>query len=345
MKALCKTQPAKGAEYIDVDIPQIKKDELLVKIYKTSICGSDIPVYNYTGWAPQRIPIPFIFGHELCGTVVEVGADAYGFEKGDFISIESHVWCGQCYECRHNHRDVCAHNQTIGLDRPGGFAEYAAIPARCGWKHKDESLKDIGSIMEPLGNAVYATLANDINGKTVLVNGMGAQGLFAANVAKACGAAKVIATETSAFRKKLAEQMGADRIIDPSESGALEKIIRASGDEKGVDVVIEMSGHPAGIDLALRAIKPAGHFVAFGLPGGPVTLDYANLIVFKGVQIQGLTGRQVYESWYTMDALLRSGKIDPRPVITHQFEMKDFDKAFAAMTDPERKCGKVIMVP
>jgi threonine 3-dehydrogenase len=169
--------------------------------------------------------------------------------------------------------------------------------------------------------------------------------LFSANVAKACGAAKVIGTETSAFRKKLAEQMGVDVIIDPSESGALEKILKASGEARGVDVVIEMSGHPAGIDLALHAIKPAGHFVAFGLPGGPITLDYSNLIVFKGVQMQGLTGRQIYDSWTTMDALLRSGKIDPRPVITHEFEMKDFEHAFAAMMDPERKCGKVIMIP
>lgn len=345
MKALCKTKPAKGAQYIDVDIPKIAKDELLVKIYKTSICGSDIPVYNYTGWAPQRIPIPFVFGHELCGTVVEVGEEAHGFEKGDFISIESHVWCGHCPQCRNNHRDVCSNNKTIGLDRPGGFAEYAAIPARCGWKHQDDSLKDIASIMEPLGNAVYATLANDVAGKIVLVTGLGAQGLFAANVAKACGAAKVIGTETSAFRKKLAEQMGVDVIVDPGESGALEKILHACGAEKGADVVIEMSGHPAGIDLALHAIKPAGHFVAFGLPGAPITIDYSNLIVFKGVRMQGLTGRQIYDSWATMDALLRSGKINPRPVITHEFEMKDFEKAFATMMDPERKCGKVIMIP
>lgn len=345
MKALCKTKPAKGAEYIEVKNPQIKKDELLVKIYKTSICGSDIPVYNYTGWAPQRIPVPFIFGHELCGEVVEVGEEARGFEKGDFISVESHVWCGHCLECRNNHRDVCANNQTIGLDRPGGFAEYAAIPARCGWKHRDDSLKEIGSIMEPLGNAVYATLANEVAGKTILITGMGAQGLFAANIAKACGAAKVIATETSAFRKQLAEQMGADVIVDPTESGALKKILAACEDPSGADVVIEMSGNANAIDMALHAIKPAGHFVAFGLPGGPITVDYANLIVFKGVRMQGLTGRQIYESWYTMDALLRSGRIDPRPVITHEFEMKDFEKAFAVMTNPARECGKVVLIP
>ncbi|WP_428898530.1 threonine 3-dehydrogenase [Parelusimicrobium proximum] len=345
MKAIVKTKPEKGAEFKDMPMPEVKEGDLLLKIYKTSICGSDIPVYNYTGWAPQRIPVPFIFGHELCGEVVDIGSQARGFKKGDFVSVESHVFCGMCYQCRNDQRHVCFNNKTIGLDMQGGYAEYAAVPAKCAWKHQDDKFKDIGSIMEPLGNAVFATLVEDIGGKTVLVLGAGPQGLFAIEIAKACGAQKVIAVEGSAFRKKMAEDMGADLIIDPSESDALKKIIAAGGDPSGIDVVLEMSGNKNAVVLGLQAIKNGGRFTAFGLPGEPFVLDYSNLIVFKGIKVQGITGREIFKSWYKMEALLRSGAIHPEKVITHTFEMKDFEKAFATMMDPERKCGKVIMIP
>ncbi|ACC97711.1 Putative threonine dehydrogenase [Elusimicrobium minutum Pei191] len=345
MKALCKTKPEKGVEYKDVDLPKIKDDELLVKIYKTSICGSDIPVYNYTGWAPRRIPLPFVFGHELCGEVVETGKNTKGFEKGDFISVESHVFCGLCYQCRNDQRHVCSNMVVLGLDTQGGFSEYAAIPARCGWKHSDNKLKEIASIMEPLGNAVFATLVEDVAGKTVFVEGCGPQGLFAIEIAKACGAQKVIALEGSPYRQKMAEQMGADAIFSPTEEKLLEKIKKASGDPSGVDVVLEMSGHPDAVRLGLKAVKPAGRFTAFGLPGSEMTLDYSNDIVFKGIKVEGITGRQIYKSWHVMEGLLRSGKINPAPIITHTFEMKDYEKAFATMMDPERKCGKVVLIP
>ncbi|MGB2578524.1 threonine 3-dehydrogenase [Elusimicrobium simillimum] len=345
MKALCKTKPEKGVEYIDVDVPVIKHDEVLIKIYKTSICGSDIPVYNYSGWAPRRIPIPFVFGHELCGEVVEIGPGVETLKKGDFISVESHVFCGHCYQCQNDQNYVCSNMKVIGLDSQGGFAEYAAIPARVAWKHKDDKFKEIGSIFEPLGNAVFATLADEIAGKDVLVTGCGPQGLFAIQIAKACGAGKVLAMEGSQFRKEMAEQMGADMIFDPQEGDLLRKIISASSDPSGIDVILEMSGHPDAINLGLKAAKPAGRFTAFGLPGAPLTLDYSNDIVFKGVKVEGVTGRKIFKSWHQMDSLLRSGAIDPTPVITHTFEMKDFEQAFATMMDPERKCGKVIMVP
>ena len=344
MKALVKTKPAPGLEYKDIDIPKIQPDELLVKIYRSSICGSDLPVYNYTGWAPRRIPIPFTPGHELCGTVAEAGPAAKGFKKGDFIAVESHVFCGLCYQCRNNQRHVCANLKVLGLDTQGGYAEYAVVPARCGWKI-DEKFKDIGSILEPLGNAVFATLHDDISCKTVLISGCGAQGLFAIDIAKACGAAKVIALETADFRKKMAEQFGADVILDPREDGLLQKIIKAGGEKSGIDAVIEMSGAAAAINLGLKAVKPAGRFTAFGLPGGLVTVDYANDIVFKAIKIQAITGRATFESWYQMDALIKSGKINPGRAITHVFPMKDFEKAFAVMMSPEKNCGKVVMVP
>jgi len=345
MKAICKTKAAPGAEYIDTDIPRIKSDELLIKISRTSICGSDLPIYNFTSWSAKRMPIPFIFGHELCGEVVEIGDKAKGFKKGDFVSVESHIFCGMCYQCRNDQRHVCSNLKVLGIDVQGGFADYAAIPARCAWKHSDDSLKDIGSIMEPLGNAVFATLSEDIIGKSVLISGCGPQGLFSTQIAKACGAARVICLETSAFRQKLAKKMGADIVLDPTEDNTLKRIVDAGGDKSGIDTVIEMSGNASAINTALRAVKPAGRYVAFGLPKADVTIDYANQIVFKAIRIQGITGREVFKSWYKMESLLKSKAIDPRPVITHTFKMKDFAKAFAIADDPKKECGKIILLP
>lgn len=345
MKAICKTKAAPGAEYIDTDIPRIKSDELLIKIHAASICGSDLPIYHFSSWSAKRMPIPFIFGHELCGEVVEIGDKAKGFTKGDFVSVESHIFCGMCYQCRNDQRHVCSNLKILGIDVQGGFAEYAAIPARCAWRHSDDSLKDIGSIMEPLGNAVFATLSEDIIGKSVLISGCGPQGLFSTQIAKACGAARVICLETSQFRKKLAQKMGADVIIDPTEGDTLKKIVDAGGDPSGVDIVIEMSGNNSAINTALQAVKPAGKFVAFGLPKEDVTIDYANQIVFKSVRMQGIAGREIFKSWYKMESLLKSKAIDPRPVITHTFKMKDFEKAFAVAGDPKKECGKIILIP
>ncbi len=345
MKAICKTKAAPGAEYIDTDIPRIKSDELLIKIHATSICGSDLPIYQFSSWSAKRMPIPFIFGHELCGEVVEIGDKAKGFTKGDFVSVESHIFCGMCYQCRNDQRHVCSNLKILGIDVQGGFAEYAAVPARCAWKHTDDTLKDIGSIMEPLGNAVFATLSEDIIGKTVLISGCGPQGLFATQIAKACGAAKVIAVETSAFRTNLAQKMGADIIINPAESDTLAKIIDAGGEKSGIDIVIEMSGNQNAINTALKAVKPAGKFVAFGLPKEDITIDYANQIVFKAVRLQGIAGREIFKSWYKMESLLKSHAIDPRPVITHTFKMKDFAQAFEVACDPKKECGKILLIP
>lgn len=344
MKALCKCDAKAGISLIDTDIPKIKPDELLIKIHRTSICGSDLPIYNYTGWAKTRIKIPFIFGHELCGEVVEIGEKSRGFNKGDFVSVESHIFCGLCYQCRNDQRHVCANMKILGIDSPGGFAEYAAIPARCAWKHPDDKFKDIGSIMEPLGNAVYTVLVEDVVGKSVLVIGCGPQGLFAIDIAKACGASKVIAVQGSVFRQKLAQKMGADKVFDSKEPDLLSKIRNYAGDG-GADVVCEMSGNPAGIELGLKAVKNAGRFTAFGLTGDKVSLDYSNDIVFKGIRIYAIAGREVFKSWYQMENLLRSGAINPKPVITHEFHFEDYKKAFEVMMDKQKRCGKVLLVP
>src|SRR5208282_3695028 len=210
MRAICKTKPEPGAELRNLEVPRIAKDELLVKVHRASICGSDMPIYQWNSWAPARIKTPMVFGHEFCGTVVEMGSATRDFQKGDFISVESHIFCGACTQCRNGQRHVCRNFKIIGVDCPGGFAEYARVPARCAWKHSDKSLVDIGSLMEPLGNAVYATLVEEVVGHSVLVLGCGPQGLFAIQVAKASGANPVIAVEAAPFRRKLAKKMGAD---------------------------------------------------------------------------------------------------------------------------------------
>lgn len=342
MKALLKRKSRPGADYSDSDLPVINNDELLVRIHRASICGSDLPIYYWTGWAPDRIKLPMVFGHELCGEVVETGSKTRGFAKGDFVSVESHIFCGLCYQCRNDQRHVCANMRILGIGSPGGFSEYAAIPARCAWKHSDRSLRDIGSLMEPFGNAVYATLVEEVVSRSVLVLGCGPQGLFSVGIAKACGAKDVIAVEGSPFRRKLALKMGADVVLDPSEPGILSRIKKAAKSPDGVDAVLEMSGNADAVELGLKAVRNAGRFTAFGLPGKRLEIDYANDIIFKGIRLYGIVGREIFKSWYKMESLLKSKAVDPRPVITHTFSLKDHKKAFEVMASKDKKCGKVI---
>jgi len=342
MLALQKKKPGKGAVLARVPVPRIQRDEILLKVTRASICGSDLPIYNWDSWASARVKLPLVFGHEFCGEIVEAGAATRDFKKGDFVSVESHIYCGLCDQCRNGQRHVCSRLQIIGIDGPGGFAEYAAVPARCAWKHKDRKLAAVGSVMEPLGNAVYATLVEDVVGQSVLVTGCGPQGLFAVSVAKAGGASPVIAVETAPFRRKLAKKMGADIVLDPRDKKVLEKIRKASGGD-GVDAVVEMSGAAPAVDLAFKAVRSGGRITAFGLPSKKLSIDWANELIFKGLRVHGIVGREVFRTWDTMDRLLRSKAIDPKPVITHKFKLKDFKKGFAAMSSKKRDCGKVVL--
>ncbi len=345
MKALLKKKPGPGAAYEGAGDLAPKPDELLIKVHRASICGSDLPIYNWNSWAPERFKTPSTFGHEFCGSVEQIGKDARDFAKGDFVSVESHIFCGLCYQCRNGQRHVCRQMKIIGVDGPGGFGEYAVVPARCAWKHKDDSLKDLGSLMEPFGNAVYSVLVEEVACKSVLVMGCGPQGLFSIAVAKASGADPIVAVEGSKFRAELARKMGASAVIDPTRPNALAEALKAGKAPDGFDVVVEMSGAGPAIQMALKAVRSGGRVTAFGLPSKPVELDWANDVIFKGVRIHGIVGRQVFETWYKTDHLLRSGAVDIRPVITHTFPLKDFEKGFAAMTSPDKNCGKVLFVP
>jgi threonine 3-dehydrogenase len=344
MKAIVKTSRAHGASYRDAEVPVIARDELLIRVTAASVSPGDLAIHNSAGPGFATPTLPFIFGQEFCGEVVEIGPQAKGFDKGDFVSIESHVFCGVCGQCRNDQRHICQNLRVIGRDVSGGFAEYAAVPARCAWKHTDDSLKDIGAIMEPFGSSVHAVLSEDLVGRSVLISGCAPQGLFAAAIAKAAGAKKVVALDSSDYRRKLAVKMGADVAIDPSAGDCVRKISKACGTE-GVDAVIEMSGGAKAVSLGLKALRPGGRFVAFGLPVSNLSLDYAGDIVRRGIRLEGVAGREIFRSWYKMESLLKSGAVDPRPAITHTFAFKDFKKAFALINSKERKCGKVILVP
>lgn len=345
MKAIYKPRAGPGARFGKVKDLRLKKDEILIRVHRASICGSDLPIYQWTSWAPERVKVPMVFGHEFCGSVVEAGSATRDFAKGDFVSVESHVYCGLCYQCRNGQRHVCQSLKIIGVDGPGGFSEYAAVPARCAWKHQDGALRDLGSLMEPFGNAVYSVLVEDVACQSLLVLGCGPQGLFSIAVAKASGARPVVAVEGSAFRAKLARRLGASAVVDPSRPNLLEETLKAGKCPGGFDVVVEMSGAASAISLALKAVKNGGRVTAFGIPSRRVELDWANDVIFKGVRIYGIVGRRIFETWFKTDSLLRSGAVDLRPVVTHSFPMRDYEKAFAVMASPEKNCGKVLLVP
>lgn len=345
MKALCKTKPRPGAQFLEVKRPSPGKDEILIKVDRASICGSDLPIYQWSSWASGRLKLPLVFGHEFCGRVEETGSGARGFKKGDFVSVESHVYCDKCDQCKNGQRHVCRNLKILGVDLPGGFAEYAVLPARCAWKHPDLSLRDWGSLMEPLGNAVYSALVEEVKGKSVLVLGCGPQGLFAVAALKASGAARVAAVEASGYRRKLAEKMGADAVLDPYEMNLRENILKALKTKDGADAVLEMSGSPSAIELGLELVRNGGRLTAFGLPPKKVEVDWGEKIIFKGIRIYGIMGRLIFDTWKKTEELLRSGAVDPSLIVTHTFTLKEYQKAFEVMTSPEKKCGKVILIP
>ncbi|MHB2026755.1 MAG: L-threonine 3-dehydrogenase [Elusimicrobiota bacterium] len=345
MKALLKRTPGPGAEFADLAEPGLAPDHLIIKVHRASICGSDIPIYSWASWAPERIKLPLVFGHEFCGTVEQTGADAGDFKKGDFVSVESHIYCGRCSQCIGGQAHVCREMKIMGIDAPGGFAQYAAIPARCAWKHQDGALKDLGSIMEPMGNAVYSVLVEPVAGESVLVLGAGPQGLFAVAVARACGARRVVAAEGAKFRANLALKMGADAVVDPAKPNILSEALREGACPGGFDAVLEMSGSPQAIELALKAVRPGGRVTAFGLPSKKIEIDWAADVIFKGVRVYGVVGREVFSTWRKTDELLRSKAVDAAAVITQTYPMKDFARAFSAMASPEKACGKIVLVP
>jgi len=342
MLAVVKPNPAPGAEIRQVKVPEIGLSDVLVKVDVASVCGTDLHIYNWDPWAQNRIHPPLIPGHEFCGHVAAVGKEVTTVKEGDFVSAEMHIACGKCLQCRTGEAHICQNVKIIGVDANGAFAEYVVIPESNIWKLDPSIPKEYASILDPLGNAVHTVLAGDIAAKTVAITGTGPIGLFSIAVARACGATQIFAIETNKYRRAIAQQMKADFVIDPTVEDP-KQIVMDATEGIGVDVVLEMAGHPSAIRTGFDILRRGGRISLLGIPSRPISLDFADDIIFKGATIQGINGRKMYQTWYQMTALLKAGKLDLHPVITDRLAMKDFNKGMERLKTGE--ASKILLYP
>jgi threonine 3-dehydrogenase len=342
MLAVVKPEAAPGVDVRDVKIPGFGRTDVLVKVKVASICGTDLHIYEWDRWAQGRIHPPLIPGHEFCGEVVAFGNEVTSVKEGDFVSAEMHVACGKCLQCRTGEAHICQNVKIIGVDADGAFAEYVVIPESNIWKLDPEIPHEYASILDPLGNAVHTVLAGEIAAKTVAITGCGPIGLFAISVARAVGAAQVFAIEVNEHRRNIAQQMKADLVLDPSKEDVNSIVLERTGG-LGVDVVLEMAGHPSAIRTAFDIVRRGGRISLLGLTSKPISLNFSEDIIFKGITIQGINGRRMYQTWYQMTALLKSGKLDLRPVITDRIALKDFSQGMERLKTGE--ASKILVYP
>jgi threonine 3-dehydrogenase len=330
MLAVVKPAAAPGARLERVPVPAYGLRDLLVRVRATTICGTDLHIYKWDPWARSRFHPPMIFGHEFCGDVVAIGAEVETINVGDYISAETHIVCGHCYPCRTGDTHICRNVQIIGVDRPGCFAQYVAIPASNAWRNDPKLAPAIAAAQEPFGNAVHTALATNLTGRRVLITGCGPIGLFGVGIAAASGAERIFATDVNPRRLGLARTMGASDPLDARED-PVAAILRAT-DGEGVDVLLEMSGSAPAIEQGFAALRPGGFAALLGLPGRPLpAFDLANNIVFKGATVYGVSGRKMFETWYQTRGLLASGKVDISPIISHHMPLEEYEHAFELM--------------
>lgn len=344
MHALIKTAAQPGLTAAICPDPTPGATDAVIRVKATSLCGTDAHIYNWDPWAHSRIHPPRIIGHEMCGEVVEVGADVTFVAIGDYVAAESHITCGQCFQCRTGQAHVCRNYRILGVDRDGSFAEYVVLPESVLWKTSPAIPPELASVQEPLGNAIDAALAEDLTGHTVLITGCGPTGLFAAAVARTAGAATIIASDVSEYRLGLAKQIGVDYVLN-AKAETPEKLaaaIREITAGEGVDASLEMSGNSSALHQAFGAVKNGGRVTLFGIPTGPVTCDLANEVIFKGIRVHGITGRRLFSTWYRLAGLFKAG-LNIKPVITHTFPMHDFVRGFELINSGQ--CGKVVLFP
>jgi threonine 3-dehydrogenase len=327
MKALRKMKSGPGLSLEETDVPSLGSAEVLVRVNAASICGTDLHIYRWDRWSATRVKPPMTLGHEFCGVVERVGEEVSRVHAGDFVSAEMHVSCGHCHQCRVGEAHICQNVEVIGIDRDGAFAEFVKIPASNVWTLDPAIPERYGAILDPLGNAVHTVLAGPIAGMTVLVTGCGPIGLMSIAVAKACGSSTIFATETNIRRRQMAYEMGADVVLDPGESDALARI-KSETNETGVDVLLEMSGNVAAILQGFRALRGGGRASLLGIPTETVPLDLVNDVIFKGVTVQGIYGRRMFETWVQMTALLKSGQVKLDPLFGEQRSLENFEDAF-----------------
>ncbi|KPK21527.1 MAG: hypothetical protein AMJ70_06900 [Dehalococcoidia bacterium SG8_51_3] len=347
MKAVVKTREASGAELVDVSMPEPGADEVLVKLMAGSICGTDVHIYAWDSGAKVYVRnIPQVLGHEFAGTIAEVGKEVRKFKVGDYVSAETHIYCGKCVQCRNDQRHICETGRIFGLTCDGCFAEYFTVPERVLWKNNQQLSPEIAAIQEPLGNAVYCALGDydeNLEMKSVLIVGDGPTAIMAAGVAKAEGARLVIILGRHDKRMEIARRMGADRALMDDEGA--EEMLSDSTAGKGFDIVLEMAGTPNAVKLALKWTRIGGRMSAFGIQGGPFVIDNYGQYVRSGKQILPISGRLIWRTWEEVRRLLESGSLDISPVITHKVRLHEFQKGFGFMTQRPKVSGKVILIP
>ncbi len=338
MKALVKKEAAPGIWLEDIPEPSIGPNDVLIQIVKTAICGTDMHIYHWDAWARKTIPVPMAVGHEYCGRVVQIGSEVRGLKPGDRVSGEGHITCGHCRNCRAGRRHLCRNAVGVGVNRPGAFAEYLAIPADNAFKLPDSISDDIAAILDPFGNATHTALAFSLVGEDVLITGAGPIGIMAVAIARFVGARHVVITDVNDYRLELAGKMGATRAVNVQRE-TLDQTMQALGMQEGFDVGLEMSGQPAALRDLLRTLHHGGSVALLGIPPQETAIDW-DQVIFKGLTLKGIYGREMFETWYKMASLLQSGlRLDP--VITHHLPLREYPQAFQIMDSG--RSGKIIL--
>lgn len=343
MKALMKTEAKPGAELKEIDIPKPGPKDVLLKIKAAAICGTDIHIYEWDSYAQERVQPPMTFGHEGCGEVVEVGSQVGHFQPGDLVAVETHIPCEDCLQCRTGSQHICEKMAIIGVHTDGLFSEYAKIPTSCCWRLPNDTNPDLGAILEPIGVAVNGVLKEDINNKSVVVFGCGPIGLFGLAAAAAMGARQLFAVDPNSYRLAIARKLVQSAVLlNPAKEDVTKALMHAT-EGKGIEVSLEISGNTEAVIQAFRTVGKGGRVSLIGLPSKPVELDLTSDIIYKEVRVFGSTGRLMWKTWYDTQKLLRSGKFDPLPVITHRFSLEDFDEALRLARSGE--AGKILFYP
>ncbi len=338
MKALVKSRREPGLWLEDVPEPSIGINDVVIRVLRTGICGTDLHIYNWDEWAQRTIPVPMVIGHEFVGEIVDTGSNVNDFHNGDIVSAEGHVVCGRCRNCLAGRRHLCAHTLGVGVNRPGAFAEYIAVPMTNIWRHKEDINLDIAAIFDPFGNAVHTALSFPVLGEDVLITGAGPIGIMAAAVVRHAAARYVVVTDINPCRLELARKMGVTLAINTAET-PLAEVQKRLGMHEGFDVGLEMSGNGGALREMLANMSHGAKIAMLGIPSKEIAIDW-NTVVFNMLTLKGIYGREMYETWYKMTVMLESG-LDISPVITQRFSYNDFEKGFEAMRGGNS--GKIIL--
>ncbi len=338
MKALVKSKAERGLWLEDIAEPTIGINDVLIKVLYTGICGTDVHIYQWDDWAQKTIPVPMAIGHEFVGEIVEVGSNVNDFARGDIVSGEGHVVCGRCRNCLAGRRHLCAFIQGVGVNRPGAFAEFIALPMSNVWRHSPDIDLEVASIFDPFGNAVHTALSFPVLGEDVLITGAGPIGIMAIPVVRHAGARHVVVTDMNPYRLELARTMGATLAVNPNET-PLPEVQKQLGMVEGFDVGLEMSGNPQALRDVIANMSHGGKIAMLGIPANETSINWRQ-VIFNMLTIKGIYGREMYETWYKMTVMLESG-VNISPIITHRFAYSEFEQGFAAMISGQT--GKVIL--